>query len=96
MSRFLPLNIRFVDGTTMVVSSIAEAERALASQWRNKEAATYREAVRLLAAATGGVCKPAVAFDAFKNAAHKRGLLQSTKPRSALGMLDDLMSPVAR
>lgn len=80
----------------MVVSSIPDAQKALACQWRNKEAATYHEAARLLAAAKDGICKPAVAFDAFRNAASKQGLLQPTKPSTALGMLDDLTLPVAR
>ncbi|PWJ86929.1 uncharacterized protein DUF982 [Mesorhizobium loti] len=95
MSIFLPLNIRFVDGTTMVVSSIADAQKALACQWRNKEAATYNEAARLLSAAKEGVCKPAVAFAVFENAAQTQGLLQPAKPSSALGLLDDITLPLA-
>ena len=95
MSRFLPLTIRLVDGTTIVVSSIGDAQKALTGRWRNKEAKTYKEAVRLLEAAEDGVCKPAVAFEAFEVAAHEQGLLQPAKPCSALAMLDDLTSPVA-
>lgn len=76
----------------MMVSSIADAQKALACQWRNKEAATYNEAARLLSAARDGVCKPEAAFEAFKEAAHKQGLIQPTKPSSALGRLDKLIS----
>ncbi len=76
----------------MMVSSIADAQKALACQWRNKEAATYNDAARLLSAAKDGVCKPGVAFEAFRIAAHKQGLLQPTRPSSALGRLDELTS----
>ncbi|OWK21174.1 DUF982 domain-containing protein [Mesorhizobium amorphae] len=92
MSRFLPIDLTFVDGTTMVVSSITDAEKALAKQWRNKEAIDYVEAVRLLAGAKRGICKPEVAFDAFKLAALKQRLVQPRKSSAALSILDDLVS----
>lgn len=55
MGKFLPLSICFSDGRSMQVSSISEAERALAGHWPNKEADAYREAARLLAAARDGI-----------------------------------------
>lgn len=90
MGKFLPLSIRFVDGRSVQVSSICEAEQALAGQWRNKEADAYREAARLLAAAREGVCTPDVAFSAFEKAARQQRLLKPRKPSSSLRMLDSL------
>ncbi|RWX62947.1 DUF982 domain-containing protein, partial [Mesorhizobium sp. M4B.F.Ca.ET.089.01.1.1] len=48
MSRFLPLTIRFADGGSMVVSSIAEAKKALARAWKDKDAPAYVAAARLV------------------------------------------------
>ncbi|UVK38647.1 DUF982 domain-containing protein [Mesorhizobium sp. AR10] len=92
MSRFLPVDLTFVDGSTMVVSSLADAETAIARQWRNKTANEYAEAVRLLAEAKDGICKPAVAFDAFRRAALRQRLIQPRKLSAALDILDELMS----
>ncbi|TIO73499.1 MAG: DUF982 domain-containing protein, partial [Mesorhizobium sp.] len=64
MSRFLPLTIRFVTGGSMVVSSIADARKALDGAWKNKEAPDYLAAARLVDDAMAGICRPAVAFDA--------------------------------
>lgn len=63
MGNFLPLSIKLVDGKTM---SVCEALRG---QWRNKAAAPYKDACRLIAAAKDGSCSPAIAFAAFKAAA---------------------------
>lgn len=90
MSRFLPLTIRFVSGGAMVVSTIADAKKALAGTWRNKEAPAYLEAARLVDAAMAGICRPAVAFAAFKQAAMQQGLLKPASPSAALTMLDQL------
>ncbi len=90
MSRFLPLTIRFVNGGTMVVASIADARKALGGTWKNKEAPAYLEAVSLMDNAVAGICRPAVAFAAFTKAAAEQGLLKSTGPSAALTMLDDL------
>ncbi|MER8434770.1 DUF982 domain-containing protein [Mesorhizobium caraganae] len=92
MSRFLPLTIKFVDGSTMTVSSIADANRALDGKWKNKDAQAYKAAVRLVDDALNGICRPAIAFAAFKNAADQQGLLKPAKPSAALAMLDELAS----
>ncbi|PBC02544.1 DUF982 domain-containing protein [Mesorhizobium sp. WSM3860] len=92
MSRFLPLTIRFVTGGSMVVSSIADAKNALGGAWKNKEAPDYLAAARLVDDAMAGICRPAVAFDAFKKAAARQGLLRGADPSAALSMLDALWS----
>ncbi|PAQ08448.1 MULTISPECIES: DUF982 domain-containing protein [Mesorhizobium] len=90
MGKFLPLLIRFVDGRLMQVSSITEAELALAGQWPNKEADVYREAARLLVSAREGTCTPDIAFIAFEKAARQQRLLKPRKPSSGLRILDSL------
>ncbi len=90
MGNFLPLPIKLVDGQSMLVSSVCEAEKALLGQWPNKGAAVYRDASRLIAAARDGSCSPAIAFAAFKAAAIDQRLLQPSGKSSALGMLDDV------
>ncbi|TIQ26782.1 MAG: DUF982 domain-containing protein [Mesorhizobium sp.] len=92
MSRFLPLTIRFADGGSMVVSSIADAKKALNGVWKDKEAPDYLAATRLVDDAVAGTCRPAVAFAAFKKAAAQQGLLKPADPSPALTMLDDLWS----
>jgi hypothetical protein len=92
MSRFLPLTIRFVSGGTMVVTTVAEAKKALAGTWKNKEAPAYLEATRLVDDAIAGTCRPAIAFAAFKKVAAQQGLLRPARPSAALTMLDELWS----
>lgn len=76
----------------MVVSSIADAKKALGGRWKNKEAIAYGAAVRLVDDALSGICRPAVAFAAFKEAAKEQGLLKPETRSSALAMLDELWS----
>lgn len=90
MSRFLPLTIRFVSGGSMVVTTVAEAKKALAGTWKNKEAPDYLKAARLVDDAIAGTCRPAVAFAAFKKVAAQQGLLRPAQPSAALTMLDEL------
>lgn len=90
MGNFLPLSIKLVDGRSVTVSSICEAEIALKGQWRNKEAAPYKVACRLIASAKDGTCNPAIAFAAFKAAAIDQGLVKSTGKSAALSLLDDV------
>ena len=90
MSRFLPLTIRFVSGGTMVVTTVAEAKKALAGTWKHKEAPAYLEAARLEDDAIAGTCRPADAFAAFKRVAAQHGLLEPVQPSAALTMLDQL------
>jgi hypothetical protein len=92
MSRFLPLTIRFVSGGTMVVTTVAEAKKALGGAWKNKEAPAYLEATRLVDDAIAGTCRPAIAFAAFKKVAAQQGLLRPARPSAALTMLDELWS----
>ncbi|RUV07578.1 DUF982 domain-containing protein [Mesorhizobium sp. M1A.F.Ca.IN.020.06.1.1] len=92
MSRFLPLTIHFVNGGTMMVSSIADAKNALGRKWKSKDSPAYRKAVRLVEDATNGICRPAIAFAAFKKAAAEQGLLEHAGPSAALSMLDQLSS----
>jgi hypothetical protein len=84
MSDFFPVKIRLVDGNTMSVSCISEAELALKGQWLNKDAAPYKDACRLIASAKAGSCKPAIAFAAFKAAAVDQGLLLSADGHAPL------------
>jgi hypothetical protein len=93
MSRFLPLTIRFSDGSSMVISSVADAKKALGGKWKNEQATAYLAAVRLIDDAQSGICRPAIAFAAFKKAAAEQGLLKPAKPSAALTMLDQLWSP---
>ncbi|MER9403403.1 DUF982 domain-containing protein [Mesorhizobium caraganae] len=89
MSIFLLISIKLVDGISMTVSSICEAEAALQGQWPNKGAAPYKDACRLIASARGGNCSPAIAFAAFKAAVIDQRLLKPIKEGPAIGMLDD-------
>jgi len=94
MGNFLPLSIKLVDGKTMNVSSICDAEVALQGQWRNKAAAHYKDACRLIAAAKAGSCKPAIAFAAFKAAAIDQRLLLPSEKSPALKMFDDVSGEI--
>jgi hypothetical protein len=81
MGNFLPLSIKLMDGKTITVSSICEAEMALQGRWRNKMAAPYSDACRLIAAAKEGSSSPTLAFAAFKAAAiDQHLLLPAAKP----------------
>ncbi|TRC98289.1 DUF982 domain-containing protein [Mesorhizobium sp. WSM4303] len=90
MANFLPLSVKLVDGTKMSVSSICEAEVALQGQWKNRRAAPYKDACRLIAAAKAGTCNPAIAFAAFKAAAIDQRLLLPAEKSAALKMWDGL------
>jgi len=90
MGNFLPLPIKLVDGQSISVSSVCDAEKALLGQWPNKGAAAYRGACRLIAAAREGSCNPTIAFAAFETAAIEQRLLQPTSKSIALKMLDDV------
>ena len=94
MGNFSALSLKLVDGTKMSVSSICEAEVALQGQWRNKEAAPYKDACRLIAAAKAGTCNPAIAFAAFKAAAIDQRLLLPTEKSAALKMLDGVSEDI--
>jgi hypothetical protein len=92
MSRFLPLTVHFVDGGTMVVCSIADARKALGRAWKNTDAPAYLKTTRLVEDAANGICRPAIAFAAFKKAAAEQGLLEPAGPSAALSMFDQLWS----
>ncbi|TIV69132.1 MAG: DUF982 domain-containing protein [Mesorhizobium sp.] len=92
MSRFLPLTIRFVSGGTMVVASIPDVKKALGGAWKNKDAPAYLRAVHLVNDAANGICRPAIAFAAFKKAAAEQGMLKPADRSAALTLLDELWS----
>ncbi|RWC28400.1 DUF982 domain-containing protein [Mesorhizobium sp.] len=94
MGNFSPLSIMLVDGKSMRVSSICEAEIALQGQWRNKKTAPYKDACRLIVAAKDGSCNPAIAFAAFKAAAIAQGLLRPVAKSAALKMLDNVTKDI--
>ncbi|MGX7872866.1 DUF982 domain-containing protein [Mesorhizobium sp. ORM6] len=75
-----------------MVTTIAEAKKALDGTWKDKEAPAYLEAVRLVDDTITGTCRPAIAFAAFKKVAAQQGLLKSTRPSAALTTLDQLWS----
>ncbi|TJW32357.1 MAG: DUF982 domain-containing protein, partial [Mesorhizobium sp.] len=60
--KFLPVTIRFADGSSMIVSSICDAAKALDRKWHSKDCHLFLEAERLIAAARDGSCKPEVAL----------------------------------
>jgi hypothetical protein len=78
LSRFLPLTIHFVNGGTMVVFLD-----------RRRQEGAWPEA-RLVEDAGNGICRPAIAFAAFKKAAAEQGLLEHSEPSVALIILDQL------
>ncbi|MDX8528956.1 DUF982 domain-containing protein [Mesorhizobium sp. MSK_1335] len=92
MSRFLPLTVHFANGGKMVVSSIADAKKALGGTWKSKDSAAYLKAARLVDDATKGICRPAIAFAAFKKVATEQGLLEQAGPSAALSMFDQITS----
>ncbi|AZO28710.1 DUF982 domain-containing protein [Mesorhizobium sp. M1B.F.Ca.ET.045.04.1.1] len=92
MSRFLPLTIHFVGGGTMVVASIIDAKKALGGRWKSKDVPSFARAARLVDDAVAGICRPAIAFAAFKKAAAEQGLLEPGGPSTALSILDQLWS----
>ncbi len=90
MTGFPPVTVRFIDARSMVVSSIRDAQKAMDGRWCNKEAVSYKEAARLLQAASEGACKPAVALAAFQRAAREQGLLKAKERGTGLRRLDKL------
>ncbi len=86
------MTIRFVSCGSMVVSSIADAKKALGRTWENKEAPAYLDAVRLVDDAIAGICRPEVAFQAFTLVAARQGMLKKRRPSAALTMFDNLWS----
>jgi hypothetical protein len=81
MTAFMPVTLRFCDNTTMLVSSVAEAARALSQQWPDKTAPAYVEAARLVALAVDGTCCQRIAFEALTKAARQQNIVVA-KPKS--------------
>ncbi|QKD02674.1 DUF982 domain-containing protein [Mesorhizobium loti] len=93
MTAFMPLTLRFSDNKTMLVGSVAEAEKALRQQWPDKAKPAYSDAARLIGLAIDGSCCPRIAFEAFTKAARQQGILVA-KPRSrAHDWLDAAANP---
>ncbi|TGQ34612.1 DUF982 domain-containing protein [Mesorhizobium sp. M00.F.Ca.ET.216.01.1.1] len=88
--KFLPVTIRFADGSSMIVSSICDAAKALDRKWHSKDCHLFLEAERLIAAARDGSCKPEVALQAFKSAAREQRLLRATKRTPVVSMFDEM------
>ncbi|MET3594500.1 hypothetical protein ABID26_003908 [Mesorhizobium shonense] len=82
----------FVGGGTMVVASIIDAKKALGGRRKSKDVPSFARAARLVDDAVAGICRPAIAFAAFKKAAAEQGLLEPAGPSTALSMLDQLWS----
>ena len=80
MTAFMPITLRFCDNKTMLVASVAEAEKALRQQWPDKAAPAYLDAARLVGLAVEGSCCPRTAFEAFSKTARQQGILVA-KPR---------------
>ena len=92
--RGLPiLIIRFIDARSMDVASVSDARKALGGHWCNKEAASYKTAARLLAAAENGACRPAVAWSAFERAAREQGLLKAKERGLGAQLAASLFAP---
>jgi hypothetical protein len=90
MADFLPLVVSFPGRRPILVSSLADAEATLGSDWPDRAAASYLHAARLLAEARSGACKPRVAFEAYRIAAGRQHLLVDTDRSAALQVLDAL------
>jgi hypothetical protein len=63
----------------------------LAAHEKKKKMPTFKEAERLLAAASEGECKPEFAFHAFKKAAQEQRMLQSAGGTWPLNLYDELV-----
>lgn len=71
--------IRFGSRNPILISSVADAAKALADpRWPGRGDALHKEAVRIADEALAGHCKPAVALDAFRKAAGVAGILDKT------------------
>lgn len=90
MTDFIPLMIRFPGRRPIFVATVAEAAATLGLNWPNPRNPAYLRAADLLAKAEAGICKPRVAFEAYRIAVARQGLLLDSSRSSALQVLDTL------
>jgi len=82
MSQFKPLTVRFSNGSSLRVSSLLDASKALDQLgWANDDDPQLLRAAKLIDDAMHGRCAPKVAFDMFAGAAFRQGMVELL-PRS--------------
>ncbi|RUW88282.1 MAG: DUF982 domain-containing protein [Mesorhizobium sp.] len=59
----------------MLISNVAEAAATLSKTWPDRTNAAYVNAASLLSKTIAGTCRPKVAFEAYRIAAGRQGLL---------------------
>jgi hypothetical protein len=94
MAAFIPITIH-LNHRSMVISSIADAAKALEKPWPFMDKQSRLEAIRMVEECLAGHCSHQAAFAAFKAAASEQGLLKRTHPSVGLkkfeGIAEDLM-----
>ena len=85
MPQVLPIAIKLADGGTMVVSSISDAKKALGGRWKNKEAAGYRDAVRLVDDAMNGIFAACGSFCRLQKSRNGTRADQAGKAKRSVG-----------
>lgn len=86
----LPVTLRSPGGPTVVVTTVPQAIATLRKRWPDPTSDVYLHAVNLLRRAKEGSCRASVAFEAFRIAAARQGLLVGENRSPALTMLDAL------
>jgi hypothetical protein len=74
MPMFIPITIH-LNHKAVVVSSIADAAKALEQPWPKMNKPARLKAIRLITECIAGHCSQQAAFDAFKSAAREQRLL---------------------
>ncbi|MGX8008870.1 DUF982 domain-containing protein [Mesorhizobium sp. ORM8.1] len=90
MTDFLPLTVGFLGRRPVVVATVADAAATLDLNWPDPRNPAYLRAAELLGKAQAGVCQPRVAFEAYRIAVARQGLLMDSSRSSALQVLDSL------
>lgn len=90
MTDFLPLIVGFPGRRRTFVATVAEAAATLDLNWPDPRDPAYLRAAELLGKAQAGVCQPRAAFEAYRIAAARQGLLMDNSRSSALEVLDFL------
>jgi hypothetical protein len=72
----------------MVISSIADAAKALKKPWPFMDKQSRLEAIRMVEECLAGHCSHQAAFAAFEAAASEQGLLERKPPSVGLKRLD--------
>jgi hypothetical protein len=87
MTAFLPITIS-LNGTSMVIASIADAAKALQQPWPSMDRPSRLEAIRMIEECLAGHCTHQAAFDAFEAAATEQGLHKQKPPSVGLRQFD--------